>query len=187
MPPPTPEMRLAVVARLVCKAPGQKLGRTALMKLMYFLQELKEVPLGYDFRLYTYGPFDSEVLSDLGTATNLNKVVERTVIYARGYGYEITPGKHAGQLSRQLETTDADIADQIDAVVDEFGMFGAAELELRSTILFVDREMSRSGLATTAGTVIERVRQIKPHFDEKAIVDRVTEMQQKGWLRSIAP
>jgi len=33
------------------------------MKMKYFLQELKEVPLGYDFRLSTYGPFDAEVLS----------------------------------------------------------------------------------------------------------------------------
>ena len=49
MPPTLLEMRNAIVARLVCKAPRQTLGRTKwLMKLMYFLQELKEVPLGYD-------------------------------------------------------------------------------------------------------------------------------------------
>jgi len=37
------------------------------MKLLYFLQEWKGVRLNYDFRLYTYGPFESEVLSDLSS------------------------------------------------------------------------------------------------------------------------
>ena len=186
MPPTLLEMRNAIVARLVCKAPRQTLGRTALMKLMYFLQELKEVPLGYDFRLYTYGPFDSEVLSDLGTATNLNTVVEKTVIYPRGYGYEITGGKHAERLSDELQLNNAKLAEQIDAVVEEFGSFGAAELELQSTIVFVDREFVCGGSPALVSAVVERIQQIKPHFDEKTILDRVTGMQRKGWLRSFA-
>src|SRR5687767_9026486 len=98
------ELRPAVLARLVCKSPGETLGRTALMKMMYFLQELHGASLGYDFRLYTYGPFDSEVLSDLGTATNINTVNERTVLHSRGYGYEITPSAHAKRLSDELES-----------------------------------------------------------------------------------
>jgi len=31
---------------------NDKLGRTGLMKLIYFLQTVKDVPLRYDFRLY---------------------------------------------------------------------------------------------------------------------------------------
>jgi hypothetical protein len=30
------------------------------MKLACFLQTVKEVPLGYNFRLYTYGPYDGD-------------------------------------------------------------------------------------------------------------------------------
>jgi uncharacterized protein YwgA len=173
------------MARLVCKAPGETIGRTALMKMMYFLQELHGAPLGYDFRLYTYGPFDSEVLSDLGTATSLNTVNERTVIHSRGYGYEITPGTSAQPLSAELERRNRDLAKQVDSVVAEFGDFSAGELELRSTILYVDRELSQSGTKTTAKDIAERVRQIKPHFDDATILDRLSDMLKKKWLESV--
>ena len=45
--------RLAVLATLVKRAP-QLPGRTAMMKFAYLLQTLRDVPLGYRFRLYTY-------------------------------------------------------------------------------------------------------------------------------------
>src|SRR3954453_13462677 len=118
-----PQLRAAILARFVCKAPNQALGRTQLMKLFYFLQELKGIPLGYDFRLFTYGPFDSEVLSDLATATSVNTVSEKTVIYTRGYGFDITPGPHADRISRELESTSPDIAAHVDAVVRDFGSY----------------------------------------------------------------
>jgi hypothetical protein len=50
--------RIGLIARLVEKAPGQTLGRTAIVKFAFLLQALRKVPLKYDFRLYTYGPFD---------------------------------------------------------------------------------------------------------------------------------
>ena len=40
-------------------------GRTVLQKLVYLLHVLYGVNPGYDFELYTYGPFSSQLLSDL--------------------------------------------------------------------------------------------------------------------------
>lgn len=182
----TPETRAAILARLIAKAPEKKLGRTAVMKLMYFLQELKRVPLGYRFRLFTYGPFDSEVLSDLATATSLNTLTEETKIYPRGYGFEIMLGTCGEGLSQELERSNSELASQIDAVVKEFGAFGAAELELRSTILFVQREISQKGATWTNRTLAERVRQVKPHFTESTIEARIEEMKTKGLFRDLA-
>ncbi|MGL6096374.1 MAG: hypothetical protein ACRC7O_11335, partial [Fimbriiglobus sp.] len=133
MTDPLAETRSAVLARFVGKAPARELGRTQVMKLFYFLQELRGVPLGYDFRLFTYGPYDSEVLSDLATARSLNTVNEETAIYQRGYGYKITPGVHADRLSSELESNNPELASAVDEVVQQFGGFTAAELELRST------------------------------------------------------
>jgi uncharacterized protein len=180
------ETRAFILARLVSKAPGQKLGRTQVMKLFYFLQELHGLPLGYDFRMFAYGPFDSEVLSDLATATNVNMVREETVIHSRGYGYAITPVPHAERLDRGLEARDPATAAAVDAVLDEFRGLGAGELELRSTIFFVDRELCGEGSTTTAPDLTERVRQIKPYFSAETIMSRVEEMEGKGWLKSIA-
>ena len=83
----SPETRIAILARMTKQAritmqvPNQRLGRTQVMKLLYFLQELKGIPLGYDFRLFNYGPFDSEVLSDLSLACSSNAIVEETVLF----------------------------------------------------------------------------------------------------------
>src|SRR5438132_3184516 len=89
--------RIGLIAALVEKAPGQTLGRTAVMKLAYFLQALKKVPLGYDFRLHTYGPFASDVLDDLGYAGIFGAIKEKTIIQSEGYRYEIKPGKRCAQ------------------------------------------------------------------------------------------
>lgn len=180
------ETRVAVLARMVNAAPNQTLGRTQLMKLFYFLQELKEVPLGYDFRLFTYGPFDSEVLSDLSSACSRNAVVENTIQYSRGYGYTITPAANAENLSSELMNDYPGIARKADEIVSEFGIYGAAELELRSTILYVDREAIQSGGTFTSQSLAERVRQIKPHFIDPMILGRITDMKSRNLLHSLS-
>ena len=170
---------------MVKAAPAQTLGRTQLMKLIYFLETLKGVNLGYHFRLFNYGPFDSDVLSDLGNAIGENVVKEVTKISARGYGYEITPAARAQQLAEELETNEPDLAAQIDDVVRKFGAFGAAEMELRSTIVFVDREFHETEPQANSSSLTKRVRQIKPRFTEETILDRVNQMNDSGWLLSL--
>ncbi len=174
----------AIMARMVEKAPNQKLGRTQVMKLFYFLQELKGVSLGYDFRLFTYGPFDSEVLSDLGIACSLKVVEEKTVIYARGYGYDITPGSYSAKYIQKLPP---ELAERVDTVVCEFGSYTAAKLELLSTILFVDRDLKRSVTTNDGSELAEKVYQIKPHFAVPAIQTQIQEMEKQGWLQSSTP
>lgn len=183
----TSNTRSAILARLVSRAPEKKLGRTQVMKLFYFLQELKDVPLGYDFRLFTYGPFDSEVLSDLATACSASTVREETKIYSRGYGYEITPGPYADRLSRELEASNHEVANLVDEVLRDFGSYSAADLELLSTILFVDREFSKTGNVVSQETLAERVQQIKPHFRTATILYKVGEMAKRGWLHCLTP
>src|ERR1035438_8492020 len=87
--------RLAVITDLCSRAPCGSLGRTALMKLCYFLQVLKGVPFGYRFTLYSYGPFDSNVLADLGTAESLGAVHSTVAYYSGGYGYNIQKAERA--------------------------------------------------------------------------------------------
>src|SRR5713226_8389467 len=92
--------RIGLIAALVEKAPGQTLGRTAVMKLAYFLQVLKKVPLGYDFRLHTFGPFDSDVLDDLAYAEVFGAVKDKVITQSQGYRYEIKPGKRSAQVQQ---------------------------------------------------------------------------------------
>src|SRR5450432_1407815 len=87
--------RLAMITELVSRAPAGYVGRTALMKFCYLLQTVRQVPLGYRFTLYSYGPFDSEVLSDLGTAEAMHAVKSNVVSYPGGYGYRIQKSERA--------------------------------------------------------------------------------------------
>ena len=108
-------------------------------------------------------------------------VEEKTVIYPRGYGYDISPGSRADTLNLDPSLTAA-----ADNVVREFGFFGAAELELQSTIYFVYREFADEGRPLSAEEITERVRQIKPYFDKPSIGKRVSEMAQKGHLQNLS-
>jgi len=65
------------------------------MKYMYFLQAVRGVPLGYPFSMYSYGPFDSDVLADLSTAEALSSITVTPVSFSGGDGYQIRPGAKA--------------------------------------------------------------------------------------------
>lgn len=180
----SPELRPAILARMVSLAPNQKLGRTQLMKLFYFLQALKGVYLGYDFRLFNYGPFDSEVLYDLSAACAQKYVTEHTVTYSGGYGYAIQPGPQSDRGEAELQSLRPELVSLADDVVREFGGFSAAQLELRSTILYVEREFADKG-SVSSEQIVQRVRLVKPHFEDSVIRSRVTEMAKAGHLQSL--
>lgn len=95
------EARLALIPLMAAESRSGHIGRTALVKYMYFLQTLRGVPLGYRFSLYSYGPFDSEVLADLASAETLSAVQSDPVFYSGGYGYEIRPGARSEWVTRR--------------------------------------------------------------------------------------
>jgi uncharacterized protein len=182
----TPDQRLALLTHIVLRCRDRGVGRTQLMKFMYFLQELKNVPLGYDFRLFNYGPYDSEVLCDLASASGRIAVIEETIQYATSYRYSIKPGSRADQVIQEVEEFDPSVYSAVDEVLNLFGNHSSSELELRSTIFFVDREFKEKKNAVHEAEIVERVHKIKAHFDEPAIRKRVDEMRDQGLLLSVS-
>ncbi len=176
--------RLAVFAALLEKAPRKTLGRTALMKLVYFLQTLRGVPLGYSFGLYTYGPYDSQVLNDLDYAEALNVVQVAKIEHPGHYGYEIRTGPLAKKLGRLGSDFVGRHADDIAWVVNGFGRFNASDLELISTILFVDREWTRMHVRQATESLVEQVFTIKPHFSRDVIGARINALKSEKLLGS---
>ncbi len=88
-------VRLALIAALVGQAAdrGITIGRTALVKCIYLLEEIKGLRVGYDFRLYTYGPFDAKVLDDLQYAESLGAVEADLFIFLAGTATNIDLAK----------------------------------------------------------------------------------------------
>lgn len=176
--------RMALIAALVEKAPEQTLGRTAIMKMAYFLQVLKKVPLGYRFGLHTFGPFDSDVLDDLRYAEYYGAVKERTVTQAQGYRYEIKPGKRFAEVENASKAWLQQHKDALDWVVQEFGALKAPDLELWSTIIFADRDNQQQGKSMSLDELAKLVRGIKPRFTQSYIVGKCREALDKGFLEA---
>jgi uncharacterized protein len=170
--------RIAAMVALV-EGSHSTIGRTALMKLCFFLQVIRKVPLGYSFSLYSYGPFDSDVMSDLQTAEGLNALKSQTVIYPGGYGYDISPGPQAAQLKDYSKEFVDQYADEVGWVSTTFGRYSATDLELMSTIVFVS--IKESSLANPA--IAQRVNVIKPHFSMSQIQSKVDWLDSQSLLR----
>jgi len=170
--------RLDVIETLLRAARGE-LGRTAIMKCLFVLQEAERIPLGYKFQLYTYGPYDAAVLSDLTFAEQLGRIRSELVGFRNGnQGYRYRPASK--KESRKLAQP---IREKIERVARDFGQRSAADLEMASTILFVDRHHERAGRPADVETIVHQVREIKPHSTEDRIRAEVSHLQKLGYLK----
>lgn len=171
--------RVSLIAYLAEKSPERYIGRTALMKYLYFLQTLRGLPLGYHFSLYSYGPFDSTVLSDLGDAESLGVVTAKIEVYSGGYGYRIETPFSASDIEDLAGDFLLRWRDDVDWVLREFGSQSAADLELDSTIVFTDREATVRRQNLTINDLANRVRDVKPHFALEHILNRASSLKTK--------
>lgn len=173
-------LRQSVIAAIVRRRQG--LGRTAVMKLAYFLQTLRGVPLGYSFRIYTYGPYDGQVLDDLQAVETIGAVLSQYYEYQYGTGYRIFAAHRVDELA---QAADNEYGQALDEVVREFGDRGAVDLEMASTIVFVDRQTATGGQRQTAADLAKAVHEIKPHLDVQRIIDEVGTLKAKAWLQAV--
>jgi uncharacterized protein len=173
--------RIAVISDLVSKAPPE-FGRTALMKCLYFLQTIRGVPLGYRFRLYTYGPFDPDVLNDLSLAERLGAVDSHLQSFSGGYRYELARGTDAGRVSNAVRDFLNRYQDDIDWVVQVFGGRSALDLENASTVLFTDRSVSERGERITLRELVHRVHEVKPHLAIHVIEREARSLKEQGLI-----
>jgi hypothetical protein len=177
--------RLSLIPALAEQHPAGHIGRTALMKYMYFLQTLRDVPLGYRFSMYSYGPFDSDVLADLSSAEALSAVKASPIQFPGGYGYQIRPAAEAKSLKDLSSSFLAKYQPDIDWVLTEFGGLNSADLELASTIIYVDREFGDAENHVLVNDIERRVSDIKPHFSKSQISGMVNRLLQTGLLTSV--
>ena len=157
------------------------------MKLCYFLQVVKGVPLGYRFTLYSYGPFDSNVLADLGTAESLGALNSTVVYHSGGYGYNIQKAARGDSALAGGADFLAEHRAALDWVIAEFGNLTSANLELESTIVFADREAFRNRETPALEELARRVREIKPHFQVASILEHAIRLYDKGLLQCAKP
>ena len=176
--------RLALIAYLAERTPGRWLGRTALMKFCYLLKVIRGLPLEYRFTLYSYGPFDSAVLTDLGSAEALGLVKSTFQPYASGYGYRIESLLRLDEAEELAGGLVRDHHSDFEWLMENFGNKNSAELELDTTIVFMDRDAAFKNRALAIDDLTRKVLEVKPHFSGEAIKRAAVSLQEKDLLKA---
>lgn len=164
--------RAAVVFSLIdaLSAAGSWCGETHIQKATYFLQQLLDVQLGYDFILYKYGPYSFDFHDDLQSwrGDDLLRVEVRNQ-----YGPSILPDTAGEKIKGLYPKTLCQYKTQIDAVAAWLGPLSVSKLERLATALYVTQE---TGSAQDVETRARRLTELKPHVSKEDAIRAVNEV-----------
>ena len=159
------------------------IGKTAMMKFLYLLQTVFSVPLGYDFEIYTYGPYSQAVMSDIEFAYHNGNIRITPVEYPNGMcGYQINAEDSKASSEPDYLGTDKEYERAIDSVVSFLSRKSAKELELFSTIVFVFDSFKKNGWEQTQDVICTTVKSIKPHFALETIQSAYDELHEMKYI-----
>ena len=169
--------RAALLARLVdeLREHGSWSGETHIQKAAFFLQELLDVPTGFEFILYRHGPFSFDLRDEL-TSLRADGILDLEP-QMPPYGPKFTTTMVGRDLQERFPKTLGDHGQQIAFVAQTIGPRDVAELEQLATALYVTLEQGEvEGRA-------ERVHALKPHI---AVLDATHALAELERIRSAA-
>ena len=147
--------------------------------LVHILQESYKMPLGYRFTLYVYGPQCPELDAEL----EISKFKGLVDVQYDGNtnSTKVTPGPkrrriaEAGQLLAYYQKP-------IEDVVSAFGRLGPAELNLKSSIIFVSRDFPKlpQEESDREDRITEIIWTLKPHQGEEKVRNSIRELRESG-------
>ncbi len=148
------------------KKKGSWCGETHIQKATYFLQELFDIPLGFEFILYKHGPFSFD-LSDELTAMRADMLI-RLQPQSRPYGPSLVTRNGGKSIKNHFSSTLTKYDNNIQFVANKFRDRGVAELERLATALYVTLEINPKGSSESR---TQCVTELKPHISmEEALV-----------------
>lgn len=74
----------------------------------------------------------------------------------------------------------------VEWVVEEYGSRSAAELEMVSTIVFVDRTSHEQGKSITSEQLVTRVCDVKPRLTTEVVLEEVQGLAEKNVLTAVS-
>lgn len=168
--------RAAVLASLLkhLEAKGSWCGETHMQKAAFFVQDLLDVPLGYDFILYKHGPFSFELSDELGRleADYLFEEVSRP----RPYGPSYRLADEAwDKLSRWEGKTIDRTEEAVAFVADHLGDKNVSDLERLATALFATID-ARADAGKSVDSRARWMVEVKPHITLAQARDSVREV-----------
>ncbi len=140
-----------------------RIGKTAMQKYVYFLQEFG-VNLNYRYEMYYYGPYCFELSNDLDLLNMLGVIAIEDSPTTYGYSIKLLDNtdKYLKQTEEQdiLETCQSGF----NKLLELLGNCSTRQLELYATIHFVDRILKKRGKNDDADSVIHEVKFLKPKY-----------------------
>jgi uncharacterized protein YwgA len=136
---------------------GSWCGETHVQKATYFLQELLQVPLGFEFIFYKHGPYSFDLNDQI---TSLRADLLLTVKSRDPYGPSILSGENAASFLERFPKTRERYRDQAEFVAKRLGRKNVTELERLATALFVTKNELPEG---TVEARAARINELKPH------------------------
>jgi uncharacterized protein YwgA len=158
----------ALVADLVQKMrdAGGWAGQTHIQKTMFFLQELLEVPSGYNFVLYKHGPYSFDLRNDLG---RLRANLALDIELQRPYGASFKLGDIGNNVINSGAPTVDQYDNELQFVVDALAKKDVRELERLGTALLVKGRHPNCDEAFLANKIVE----LKPHITTTLAIEAV--------------
>jgi len=171
--------RVDVMHELATKKPG--LGKTAMMKYLFLLQQIYKMPLDYDFEIYTFGPYSTEVMEDIDFAECQNIISMKTASYSPGHvGYSIYAEDF--QADKSFSTS---FEKEINELLKLFGKKNAKELELSTTTVYLYHNSKMNDWDCSKEAIAHDVHEIKPHFSLKTIKAEYDSLETNGILKKV--
>ena len=123
---------------------GSWAGETHLQKCLFFLQNMCNVPISYEFKLYRYGPFSFDLRDDL-VQLQAEGVIDLSP-RSSSYGSSLQPSKTRLLLLRKhFPSTLKKYQDKICFVAEQFGGLNASDLgRLATAYYFHLKDSNRS-------------------------------------------
>ncbi|MCL2358983.1 MAG: hypothetical protein FWD52_09180 [Candidatus Bathyarchaeota archaeon] len=157
------------------------LGKTAVMKIIYMLQQVKKMDMGYDFTIYAYGPYSAGVIEDIDDLIEKSLVDSQVYEYANYIGYNLNLTALGKTKLAKLVTNDER---KIKDILSFAGEKQAKELELFSTIIFIENQYAKNQWEREQKDIVDKVAEIKPHFNKEKISTAYTTLLENKYIKS---
>jgi uncharacterized protein YwgA len=170
--------RSAIVATLVkeCRSRDALCDETMVQKSVFFLQELLNVPLAFDFQLYIYGPFSFELQRHVSSMMADDMITVRP----QQFGSTFEAGEQIAYLEKHNAQTIAEYLDRIAFVVNHLANRGVKQLERVATALYFTVTANDASIDERAAKICE----VKPHITPDDARQALEEVDR--WWRELA-
>lgn len=148
---------------------GSWCGETHVQKAAYFLQELLDVPLGFQFILYKHGPYSFD-LSDTLSQMQADFMIKP--IPMPPYGASLSLSETSDLLKGRYSKTISDYQNCVNFVALKLANKNVGELERIATAMYVSLENnSKKDQQYRAA----RINELKPHVSMELALEAVIE------------